>query len=228
MAPGIQVSITKSRKLSLTREPGTWGEKRRDNLPLHGLMMTKKPTLVRYDPRFALYQRQPRADKLDARQRQICRMDPAYQEALRSRVGDAQRFSAFLDGAAQYTGVEAPCPKCGGFRRRTRDRSCYTCHLAKGGANFERMKARLAPKVKQSRDGYLDKLDRQRREKNGEAIIKEFGRIRVKLFPTGRLEVTYPDGYIEPDLSKVDGQRVWELMEMLPELRDALIWAKWF
>ncbi len=90
------------------------------------------------------------------------------------------------------------------------------------------MKAGLAPKVKQSRDGYLDMLDRQRREKNDEFIIKEFGRISVRWFPTGRLEVIYPDGYVEPDLSKVSGQRVWELMEMLPELKDALIWAGWY
>jgi hypothetical protein len=90
------------------------------------------------------------------------------------------------------------------------------------------MKAGLAPKVRQSRDGYLDMLDRQRREKNDEFIVKEFGRISVRRFPTGRLEVTYPDGYVEPDLSKVSGQRVWELMEMLPELKDALIWAGWY
>ncbi|KQM99291.1 hypothetical protein ASE85_11350 [Sphingobium sp. Leaf26] len=90
------------------------------------------------------------------------------------------------------------------------------------------MKAGLSPKVKQSRDGYLDMLDRQRRERDDEFITKEFGRIKVKLLPTGRLEVTYPDGYVEPDLRKASGQRVWELMEMLPELKDALIWAGWY
>jgi hypothetical protein len=90
------------------------------------------------------------------------------------------------------------------------------------------MKARLAPKVKQSRDGYLDVLERQRREKSNEFAVKEFGQISVKRFPTGRLEITYPDGYVEPDLNKLSGQRVWELIEMLPELKDALIWAGWF
>lgn len=90
------------------------------------------------------------------------------------------------------------------------------------------MKAGLSPKVTQSRDGYLDMLDRQRRERNDEFITKEFGRITLKRYPTGRLEVLYPDGYIERDLNKVSGRDIWRLVEILPELKDALAWAGWF
>ncbi|WP_420143957.1 hypothetical protein [Sphingobium sp.] len=190
--------------------------------------MSKPSKRPHNDPRFVLHQQQPRANKLGAQQRRICQADPAFRKALEARVNDPRRFAAFLAGMPSYVRLSAPCDRCGGFRRRTRDRACYTCHLNRGRENFERMKAGLAPKVKQSRDGYLDMLDRQRREKNDEFIIKEFGRISVRWFPTGRLEVIYPDGYVEPDLSKVSGQRVWELMEMLPELKDALIWAGWY
>ena len=58
--------------------------------------MTTRPTLRRFDPRFALHQRQPRADKLDARQRHLCTIDTAYKNALGQRVANAERFSAFL------------------------------------------------------------------------------------------------------------------------------------
>jgi hypothetical protein len=190
--------------------------------------MSKRSERPHHDPRFALHQRQPRANKLDAQQRRICQADPAFLAALEARVNDPRRFAAFLAEMPSYVRLSAPCDRCGGYRRRTRDRSCYTCHLDRGRENFERMKARLAPKVKQSRDGYLDVLERQRREKSNEFAVKEFGQISVKRFPTGRLEITYPDGYVEPDLNKLSGQRVWELIEMLPELKDALIWAGWF
>lgn len=188
----------------------------------------KKPRQPRHDPRFSLHRGQPRANKLDARQRNSCRMDPAFADALSARVNDPRRFAAFAAGATSYIRLAEPCARCGGFRRRVRDRSCYTCHLNRGRDNFERMKAGLSPNKKRSLDSHLDLLARQRREKAGEFLERTFGSVTVKLFPTGRLEVLYPDGYVEPDLSKVDGRRVWELMDMLPELKDALIWAGWY
>lgn len=190
--------------------------------------MSKPSKRPHCDPRFALHQQQPRANKLGAQQRRICNVDPAFLRALEVRVNDPRRFAAFLAGMPSYVRLSAPCERCGGFRRRTRDRACYTCHLNRGRENFERMKAGLSPQVKHSRDGYLDVLDRRRREKDDGFVIKEFGRISVKHFPTGRLEVTYPDGYVEQDLSTVSGERVWKLMEMLPEMKDALIWAGWY
>ncbi len=187
-----------------------------------------RPHGPRRDPRFALHQRQPRADKLDAEQRRLCHADPAFREALRARVASANRFSAFLAGASYYNDLERPCGKCGSGRRRTRDRSCYTCHLRRGGTNFERMKAGIAPVVNRSKAGHLDLLERQRAEREGECETRTFGTITVTRWPLGRLEVLFPDGYREPDLSKQDGKHVHRLMEMLPELQDALVWAGWF
>lgn len=189
---------------------------------------SSRPHGPQTDPRFALHRRQPRADKLDARQRRLCLADPAYREALRARVGSAKRFSAFLAGAAYYVALETPCGKCGSGKKRTRDRSCYGCHLTRGRENFERIKAGLAPIVTRSRDGHLDLLERQRSERQGDCETRSFGTITVTSWPTGRLEVLFPDGHREPDLGARGGQHVHRLMDMLPELRDALIWAGWF
>jgi hypothetical protein len=190
--------------------------------------MTKRPTRPRFDPRFKLHQRQPRADKLDARQRAICQTDEAFREALGRRVSNSQRFLAFLEGLPQYIDPERPCPRCGGFRRRTRDRSCYKCHLAGSGPNFERIKAGLAPVKKRSRDSHLDLLARQKATRLGECVDKEFGAIKVRRWPTGRLEVWYPSGQYEADLNQRSGQEVWNAMERYTDLRDALVWAGWY
>jgi hypothetical protein len=90
------------------------------------------------------------------------------------------------------------------------------------------MKAGLSPLSQRSLDSHLDLLARRKAEQNGEYLARQFGAVSVKQFPTGRLEVTYPDGFVEPDLNKVSGQDVWRLMDMLPDLKDALVWAGWF
>lgn len=179
------------------------------------------------DPRFALHQRQPRADKLDARQRSLCHADPAFREALRARVASAERFAAFMDGAAFYIALERPCAKCGEFKKRTRDRSCYGCHLRRGGENFERMKAGLAPEVGRNQASHLDLLERKRAERNGKHVARSFGDLVAKQWPTGRLEIVFPDGYREADMSTL---KDWELLNALdefPMLEDALLWAGW-
>lgn len=187
-----------------------------------------RPVGPQSDPRFTLHKQQPRADKLNAHQRRLCHADRAFKEALRGRVASEERFSAFMEGCAYYIALERPCARCGDFRKRTRDRSCYRCHLQRGAENFERMKAGLAPKVMRSKDSHLDLLARQRRERDGECQVREFGSLTVTRWPTGRLEVLFPDGYREPDLVKVDPRKVYNAMENLPELKDALIWAGWY
>lgn len=180
------------------------------------------------DPRFALHQRQPRADKLDTRQRQLCLADPAFQNALRGRVRSTERFSAFMAGAAYYVALERPCGRCGSARKRVRDRACYNCHISRGRENFARMRAGIAPHVARSRNSHLDLLDRQRRERDGECDTRTFGTVTVTRWPTGRLEVIFPDGYREHDLGKSSGQHVQRLIPMLPELGEALAWAGWY
>jgi hypothetical protein len=43
-----------------------------------------------------------------------------------------------------------------------------------------------------------------------------------------RLEVVFPDGHHEHDLAKRRPEEVYRAMELLPELKDALIWAGWY
>lgn len=193
----------------------------------HLILKPSRPHGPQSDPRFSLHHRQPRADKLDAKQRRLCHADPAFLEALRARVADPARFSAFLDGAAFYVALERPCERCGSHKKRTRDRSCYGCHLSRSGANFERMKAGLAPMVSRSRDGHLDVLERQRAERAGEHLCREFGGIVAKRWPTGRLEVTFPDGHHEHDLSKLPFREIENAVAEFPMLKEALRWAGW-
>lgn len=188
---------------------------------------SSRPVGPQSDPRFTLHQRQPRADKLDTRQRRLCIADPAFREALRSRVKSPERFTAFMDGATYYVALERPCAKCGNFKRRTRDRSCYRCHLNRGGENFERMKAGLAPKVTRNNESHRDLLDRKRAERDGEFLERRFGDLVARRWPLGRLEVTFPDGWHEADLLKLTyGEQVNAIREF-PALKDALEWAGW-
>lgn len=181
----------------------------------------------RSDPRFALHHRQPRADKLDAKQRRLCHADPAFLEALRARVASPERFAAFLDGIAFYVALERPCARCGNFKKRVRDRSCYVCHLQRGGENFEHMKAGIAPKAMRSKDGHLDVLERRRRERKGEYLERSFDGLIARRWPLGRLEVTFPDGYTEPDMAKLCYDGMQQAIREFPQLVQALEWAGW-
>ncbi len=181
----------------------------------------------RADPRFTLHHRRPRSDKLDARQRQLCHADHGFQEALRARVASSARFAAFLDGIAFYVAPERPCGRCGDFRKRTRDRSCYGCHLRRSGENFERMKAGLAPDVTRRMDGHLDLLERKRAERNGEHQEQSFGNLIARRWPTGRLEVVFPDGYHQADMATLQSWELLNAMEEFPLLAEALLWAGW-
>lgn len=191
--------------------------------------MTKSalPNRPHRDPRFALQPRQPRGDKLDLAQRRICRMDDAYRAALETRVNDPARFAAFIARTPSYASPDRQCPKCTSHLRRTRDRSCYTCHLRASGDNFERIKAGVAPIVKRSLDSHLDLLERQKAERNDEYEARTFGSMSARRWPTGKLEITFPDGEIEADLNKRTGQEVWNAAERFPDLKDILNWAGW-
>ena len=143
-------------------------------------------------------------------------------------MSHAGRFSAFMERATYYIDLEAPCPKCGAFKRRTRDRSCYVCHLNRGGSNFERMKAGLAPVVSRSKAGHLDILERKKREKDGECLVRKFGELTATRWPTGRLEIKFPNGAHEPDLSLLHPTVMQHALDNVPELTEALVWAGWF
>lgn len=175
-----------------------------------------------------MHHKQPRAAKLDVRQRELCRADPAFRSALEQRVSCSRRFDAFLAGTAFYVAAEMPCERCGDFRKRTRDRACYGCHLQRGAANFERIQAGITPEVMRTKASHLDLLERQKAERNGEKDSRVFGTIAATRWPTGRLEILFPDGYVDHDLAANDGDHIQRLIGMLPELRDALEWAGWY
>ncbi len=179
------------------------------------------------DARFTLHHRQPRADKLDVRQRKLCHADAAFAEALGRRVANPARFSAFMAGAASYVALEALCPKCGHFRRRTRDRGCYSCHLRRGGENFARIRAKLAPLVSRTKDSHLDLLQRQKADREHEFTARQFGDLSAKVWPMGRLEVTFPDGYIESDFSALSWRACRNAVEQYPVMMEVFRWAGW-
>lgn len=90
------------------------------------------------------------------------------------------------------------------------------------------MKAGLATIKQRSRDSHLDLLARQKAAKQGDYVDKTFGQIKIRCWPTGRLEVWFPMGGYEADLNNRSGQEVWDAMARHPDLRDALIWAGWY
>jgi hypothetical protein len=130
---------------------------------------------------------------------------------------------------ADYYDFDHFCPNCGGARRRVRDRSCYSCHLIRGRENFNRMKAGIAPVVARNRASHLDLLERQRAEKQGECSTRTFGSITATRWPTGRLEVHFPNGTSTPDFANAASpQAIWRAALASTDLQDVLAWAGWF
>jgi len=86
----------------------------------------------------------------------------------------------------------------------------------------------MAPEVSRSLDSHLDLLARRRAERAGDCVTRQFGELTLTRYPTGRLEVLFPDGYREHDLAKTEPAHVHNLMEMLPELKEGLVWAGWY
>lgn len=90
------------------------------------------------------------------------------------------------------------------------------------------MKAGLATIKQRSLDSHLDLLARKKAVREGEYVDKEFGAIKIRRWPTGRLEVWYPTGEHESDLNQRSGQEVWNAMERYTDLQAALVWAGWY
>jgi hypothetical protein len=143
---------------------------------------------ARHDKRFDLHSQQPRASKLTGEQFRLCQTDSAYASALRCRVSDPDRWTAFLAGARHYEGRQ--CGKCGSNRRRTRDGSCYDCLLTANRNDWALISKGIAPPAQHSRAGYLDSLERQQRERSGEVTEFRAGSWTARQYPTGRLAVT--------------------------------------
>jgi len=142
-------------------------------------------------------------------------------------VASPERFAAFLDGSAFYIDWERPCGRCGDYKRRVRDRSCYGCHLGRGRAAFEQMKAGISPQTQRSRAGHLDLLERRQRERSGEFMECEFDGLIARRWPTGRLEISLPNGEHDEDINRRSSREILNAISHYPQLRDALCWAGW-
>nr|WP_198980088.1 hypothetical protein [Herbaspirillum sp. ASV7] len=146
------------------------------------------------DTRFTMHHMQPRAGKLSLRQLAVCRQDQAFAASLRKRVSNPSRWDAFIKGENRYKGK--PCKRCGSNRRRVRDCACYDCMLATNRNDWALLRRGFSPPAQQTRDGFLDKLERNRRERAGEVAQFISGLWTAQQFPTGRLAVSCPAAVI--------------------------------
>jgi hypothetical protein len=146
------------------------------------------------DTRFTMHQMQPRAGKLSQRQLAVCRQDQAFAVALRKRVSNPARWDAFIKGVNRYNGK--PCKRCGSNLRRVRDCACYDCLLATNRNDWALLRRGCMPPAQHTRDGFLDKLERNRREHAGEVDEFSSGLWTAQQFPTGRLAVSCPAAVI--------------------------------
>lgn len=90
------------------------------------------------------------------------------------------------------------------------------------------MKAGVPIIKSRNRDSHLDLLARRKREKHGEFDAAQFGSLIARRFPTGRLEITFPDGHVETAVDKASPEYVQRMIELLPEMNDVLRWARWY
>lgn len=191
-----------------------------------GPSMTERHLGPHYDPRFTLHGRQPRGKYLTRQQRDLCERDPAFAEALRQRVANPDRWEAFIARRAWYMG--RVCARCGSQRRRVRSNDCYDCLLSTNRNDWSLILSGIGPPAKHSRAGYLDRLERAKRERAGECETYTCGAFTASQFPSGRLALVSVAHHInQPDLSRLDGSQVYRLCEQYPEVLEIMRWAGW-
>lgn len=179
-----------------------------------------------HDPRFSMHQIQPRGFRLTRKQRDICHRDPAFQQALRQRVADPTRWAAFISGAVWFTGKE--CRRCGSQRRRVRSCDCYDCMLKTNRQDWDLIQSGHGPTAQRTRESYLDRFERQRRERAGEHQEYVSGAFTASQYPTGRLSLVSPQHNInQSDIASLDASRVYDLAERYPDVLEILRWAGW-
>ena len=181
---------------------------------------------TKHDPRFTAHQTQPRGRRLTRHQRGLCQSDPAYSQALCQRVADPARWDAFMAGDSWYIGKT--CQRCGSQRRRVRCCGCYDCMLRANHQDWDLMRQGVMPPAQQSRDSYLDRLERTQREKSGEYQEYVYGAFTARQYPTGRLSVVAPTHHINcADTASIPARQLHALVDRYPELLEVLRWAGW-
>jgi hypothetical protein len=90
------------------------------------------------------------------------------------------------------------------------------------------MRRNIMPPAKNTRDGYLDRLERTKRERQGGYETFTYGAFKATQYPTGRLAVHSDAHHIhQPDLSRVEGIQLHALCQRFPDLVEVLRWANW-
>lgn len=179
-----------------------------------------------HDSRFSLHRTQPRSFRLTRQQLDLCRRDPVFDAALRQRVGNPDRWGAFKAGIAWYTG--RACARCDSQRRRVRSNDCYDCLLSINRQDWGLIHSGIRPPAKQSRDGYLDRIERAKRERAGECETYTCGAFSAAQYPSGRLSLVSVANHInQSDLARLDAQQVHYLCGQYPDVLEILRWAGW-
>lgn len=178
-----------------------------------GTVLPRKP-----DARFSRHGAQPRGKRLTRRQRQLCRLDHAFCEALRIRVSSPARWDAFIADLPTYRGK--PCKRCGSEERRVYDGSCYTCMLVRNRGDFELIRRRIMPPAARTLHGLRDIQERVRREHKGECVRYQVGAWKAEQFPTGRVRlISSTLGWDMHDLATgIDSPRLFDAALRDPDL----------
>jgi len=179
------------------------------------------------DPRFVLHSVQPRGKYLDRQQRKLCKVDKAFMLALRDRVSNPDRWRAFMANSPYFMGRE--CVRCQSRRRRVYSGACYDCMLTRNQADFKHIRSGIHPPAKQSREGWLDRHERQRRDRFGEFVEYRVGQYTARQYPTGRVSLDAPHLHISTqDMQKsMDPARIYQLGMTDPDFLQLLQRLGW-
>lgn len=152
--------------------------------------MSRPTGAVRSPGRWPGWHVAPTAGKLTQRHREVARADPAFEQALRRQTKYPERIDALIAGGTYFVGK--PCERCGSVKRRVFDCGCWSCkRQARPWIPDQGI-----PKARHSRDGWLDRLERQRRERTGEYVSVMMGDWKARQYPTGRLAVSCEKAHV--------------------------------
>ncbi|AOJ68305.1 MULTISPECIES: hypothetical protein [Burkholderia] len=186
-----------------------------------------KPKGAKHNRTRGMWQVPPFAAKLTRRHREAARADETFEQALRKQTMYPQRIDALIAGQTWYGGK--PCVKCDSVKRRVYDNSCWTCHTLRTGFALDARNRCVSLGLrKQSRDGYLDRLERKRREAAGEVWAFVIGDWRARVYPTGRLAVNCDRlGVHSEDWRNAHPTRIFEIGSKEPDLVEVMRLAGW-
>lgn len=186
-----------------------------------------KPNGAKHVRSRGAWQVPPYASKLTRCHRDAARADLAFAQALREQTLYPQRIDALIGGQTWYGGK--PCSKCDSIKRRVYDNSCWACQKTRTGFSLDEHNRCVGLGIhRQSRDGYVDRLERQRHERAGDYVEHRSGACIAREYPTGRLSVRFSPAHIDSqDFRAVPAPRIFALCGQYPDLLAVLRMAGW-